>query len=904
MGYFIDNTSIIWYHFIVYLYFHKKKVLLVFKSILSLFMAFVIFLSSGISSLFSNEKSLRVVVPENWEMQLGDSRTLECVFGNEITDRVISWSSSDMDIASVDEWGRVTALGEGTATITAVAGSVNDSVTLNVTSTPTKIKNNKIKIDYGREAVPLSDNLQKVVTRYPSGSSEVPADVLDSKKYAEHQTVTTADGAVWEITDYGVLRTDKNASADRDREQRFMGDRYFYSSDTTDRKVLAIFSDGEKGIWTVMEKGYTHIEMVSMSGEEKAVLMSDDTQKNVARHGLVSEAYRQNDGSWVPFSSDNDGLWTAMYGAGELMRYAIMRDDSSYSEKEIAAARNIAINSAEAVLMLHFISMRTGTADAYVRYRHNGKMPGDSVDRWLSAEALTEGGNYSYLSPSDSPAEAFEKAYAKLLITGKPNAIMNEGFNVITDPSSWKSTRDETNSDIAFAKQKRLLKGFVARSYWIEGDENFPLYDNIYWQVNDNNTATGVSTKSPSSEGYYLNNENLRGVNIDASGEIPERLWNSLVGKEKLVSDVIYKGDTSADELIGHAFMLKLMYDVLADEDPELKGIMLTAINNLAQHLVDNGYMLVDGSGQPTTWANFSRSSFSASSAVPMAPLHAMVVLSIFKVAAYMTGYEKWENEYRMAALDPAFEYAKVVSQQSDRMDAAIANVVGEAVSPLLSALLKLLSGTKLYNLINKIAANDSDLEMAMLGFYTLLQTETDEKILSYYKESLEAWWKMASSTENPLWYYIYQLAYPDKKIKDDYGNNILETASWALSRHPLSTVRYSASNTKRDDIAQLDLSALGIEMHDAPSYSLNGKGPAEMPENPEIIDYVKFLLSAGSIDWAVAAPDERAFHKYNENPYILNHWYQPTYLDGSTTYTLPYWMGRYHGLLTDNFVK
>lgn len=870
-----------------------------FKSIVSIIVSFAIFVSSGVASIFAKGESLRIVVPENWEMQTGDSRTLECVFGNKVTDRVIEWSVSPEDVASVDIWGRVTALKVGQATITATAGKLTDSVQLNVTSTPTKFNTGTTKTDYKKDGFDFVDNFQKIVTRYPLGSEEVPYTVRVINDYSKYQSVTTPDGAFWEITNYGVLRTDKNAPTERDREQRFMGDRYFYSADTTDGKVLAIFSDGDKGIWTVMANGYTHIEMVSMSGEEKAAEMSNTTQENVARRGYVANAYQQGNGTWWKDASDNDGLWTSMYGAGELMRYATLRDDPDASEEEIAAARKTAVQSAEAILMLHYISMRTGTIDAYVRYQENGKLPGDSVDRWFSAEALREGGNYSYLSPEESPASLFEKNYANLLFTGNTDKIMNKGMNTVVDPSSWTSTRDEANSNINYAKQKRLLEGFVARTYWLETEESYGLYDNIYWQVNEDNTATGVSTKSPDSEGYYLNNENLRGFVTDASGEIPERLWNSLVGENALKSDIIYKGDTSADELIGHTFIFKLMYDILADEDPELKELMVTAIDNLAQHLVDNGYMLVDGSGQHTTWSNFSRTSFNVSSSIPMAPLHTMVVLSVFKTAAYITGYEKWENEYRMAALDPAFEYAKVVSQESDRFLAAVTNVISEEVSPLLALPLKLLSGTQLYNLILRIACNDSDLEMAMLGFYTLFQTEDDKKILSYYKEGLEAWWDLAAYTENPLWYYIYQLAYPEKNIKDAYGNNILETASWSLSRHPVSTVRYRASNTNRDDITQLDLSPLGItDMWATPSYSLKGKGPAEVSENPGIIDYVKFVFSAIGIDWAVAAPDERSFHKYNENPYILNHNHSPNRMEGSTTYTLPYWLGRYHGML------
>lgn len=870
-----------------------------FKNFISLFMSLMIFISSGITGIFPKDESLRVVVPENWEMCIGDSRSLECVFSNSVTNRVIEWSVSDNTKASVDNFGRVTALNTGKVTINAKAGNLTDSVELNVVETPTLMSNKKIKIDYSKEAVAQVDNFQKIVTRFSKDSEEIPDFVKNTTDYTSHQSVTTKDGAKWEITNYGVLRTDENAPTERDREQRFMGDRYFYSSDTTDGKVLAIFGDGENGIWTVMDSGVTHIAMVKMSGDDKAVQMSNDSQENVARHGLVSEAYKSGD-SWAPFATDNDGLWTSMYGAGELMRYATLRDDPNATEEEIARAREIAISSSEAILMLHYISMRTGTTDAYVRYNYNGKMPGDSVDRWLSAEALIEGGNYSYLAPEDSPAEAFEKNYASLLYTGSTDKIMNNCLCTVVDPSSWANTRDEANRNVNFAKRPRLVEGFVARTYWIEGEESFPLYDNIYWQVNEDNTATGISTRSPSTPGYYLNNENLRGVIVDASGEIPERLWNNLVGKDALKSDVIYKGDTSADELVGHAFILKLMYDILADEDPELKALIVDAIDNLAGHLVDNGYMLVDGSGQPTTWANFSRTSFSISSSVPMAPLHAMVVLSIFKTASYITGYEKWENEYRLAALDPAYEYAKVVAQESERMNAAIANVIGEAVSPLLSLPLRLLSTTDLYKLVNKVVSNDSDLEMAMLGFYTLFQTETDEELLSYYRKSLDAWWEIASSTENPLWYFIYQLAYPDKTIKDAYGNNILETASWSLSRHPVSTIRYKASNANRDDIAQLDLSALGLDMHDLPTYSLKSKHqPAKIGENPEVMDYVKLILSASGIEWTVAAPDERSHHKYNENPYILEGYYQANMMDGSTTYTLPYWMGRYHGLLS-----
>lgn len=34
-------------------------------------------------------------------------------------------------------------------------------------------------------------------------------------------------------------------------------------------------------------------------------------------------------------------------------------------------------------------------------------------------------------------------------------------------------------------------------------------------------------------------------------------------------SDIIYKGDTSTDEVVGHIFIYKIAYDILDDNDPE-----------------------------------------------------------------------------------------------------------------------------------------------------------------------------------------------------------------------------------------------------------------------------------------------------------------------------------------------
>ncbi len=868
-----------------------KKILAV---ILTATMLLSLCLPASAGLFQKDEATLRLVVPENWEMTIGDSRSVDIVADG--TSNYAQWSVDPADVASVDEYGRVTALKEGKAVVTAQnKDGYTDSVELTVVKESTKFDNKKTKIDYQGESVAEVENLQKIVTRYALDSKDVPAEVKDSAKYADAQTATTADGAVWTITAYGVLRTDENAPTERDIEQRFMGDRYFYSNDTTDGKVLAIFADGDKGIWTAMAEGYTHIEMKEINGTDKAAMMSEETQKYVARRGMVSNAYLI-DGKWDPEESDNDGLWTAMYGAGELMRYAVLRDDPTATAEEIEAARKTATQSAEAVVLLTYISMRQGTTESYVRAQRNGEVTNYDLGKYYTNEALIPGGDYSQYVPFKSPADAFDQMYKKYMRFGVQSYIQSEDNLALGNPESWVDTTDADES-LVFAKRTRLLEGFWSRTYSFK-DEKFDYDGYAYWSHNGDGTATGKSTKKNSDgSDYLLHNENYRGLVIDASGEVPERLWNNLIGADKKVEDIFYKGDTSADEIIGHLFIYKLAYDILGEEDPELAELIVNAVEKFAQHIVDNSYCLVDGSGQPTTWGKFSRTYLHNGQVLGGAPLQTSVLLCLFKLAAYLTGEQKWEDEYRMAALDEQYQYAEIMTQNQERYNMAILEYAN-SVSEILGFILRPLVGSKTFNALYRMILNYSDEEMAMLAYYLLFQMEDDEELLAYYEEGLNDWWYSMSFSENPLWYYIYQLAYPNETKTDYYGNNLVDTAAWALSRHPIDTRRYGASNSERDDVWELDLDDVGIGGTSELSFDPNGYKPLFWNSDNNILKLIGMIFGLNNFEWAVAPFDERSMHKYNGSTYEMDNNYNPGEMEGSTTYSLPYWMGRYHGML------
>jgi len=66
------------------------------------------------------------------EIIVGNNETLTAtVAPDDATDKTVTWTTSDESIATVDENGKVTAVAEGTATITAIAGDKTATCTVN-----------------------------------------------------------------------------------------------------------------------------------------------------------------------------------------------------------------------------------------------------------------------------------------------------------------------------------------------------------------------------------------------------------------------------------------------------------------------------------------------------------------------------------------------------------------------------------------------------------------------------------------------------------------------------------------------------------------------------------------------------------------------------------------------------
>src|SRR5262249_35717578 len=139
----------------------------------------------------------------------------------------------------------------------------------------------------------------------------------DGLPYDDFTTMAAAEnGAVWFGTRVGAIRFDG-----RNWEYR-QGRRWL-----PDDEVRAIASGPSADVWIATAKGVSHIERRITTLADKARFFESEIDQRHRRtpYGYVLEVQLARPGDaaeWTQHDSDNDGLWTAMYGAGECFAFA------------------------------------------------------------------------------------------------------------------------------------------------------------------------------------------------------------------------------------------------------------------------------------------------------------------------------------------------------------------------------------------------------------------------------------------------------------------------------------------------------------------------------------------------------------------------------------------------------
>ena len=139
---------------------------------------------------------------------------------------------------------------------------------------------------------------------------------------------------------------------------------------------------------------------------------------------------------------------------------------------------------------------------------------------------------------------------------------------------------------------------------------------------------------------------------------------------------------------MGHFFLYGVATDLLPD--PALKKRIAETAARIMDHIIDHGYYLIDVTGQPTTWGQWSQTYFQQEPSD--SALNSMELLSFLKTTAHITGNARYATEYKKW-LD--LGYAQRATRYKELRE----------------------------------EVNYSDEELAMLSFYNLFRYETDEEL-------------------------------------------------------------------------------------------------------------------------------------------------------------------------------
>jgi hexosaminidase len=305
-----------------------------------------------------------------------------------------------------------------------------------------------------------------------------------------------------------------------------------------------------------------------------------------------------------------------------------------------------------------------------------------------------------------------------------------------------------------------------------------------------------------------------------------------------------WKTDTSSDELDGHFFFYGVYHDLVARGDGE-RAEVADVVRGIIDHLLTHDWALVDIDGTPTRWAQFGPRELNRSlDWWEGRGLNSLSLLSYLAVAAHVTG----DDRYREVARRLVAEHGYANNVMVPKITAGVGG------------------------------GNQSDDEMAMMGYYHLVRLERDPRLRQAWQRSLHDYWQLERPERNPLFNVIAAVCLRDGSFTDPYGTTALglDPVDWlpdtidTLRRFPLDLVDWRLENSHRHDVTFL---------------------PRQVRSD-----------ASGEVgvlrDGKVLPVDERTVFHWNHDPYRLDSGGDGRRLADGTSFLLPYHLARYHRII------
>ncbi len=278
--------------------------------------------------------------------------------------------------------------------------------------------------------------------------------------------------------------------------------------------------------------------------------------------------------------------------------------------------------------------------------------------------------------------------------------------------------------------------------------------------------------------------------NERAQMSVPQRNWI----QSPVDADMLYKGDTSSDEIDGHYLAWYVYYELVADE--EEKRAIANVCHAVTSHILDNNYTLVGANGKRTSWGVWT--------------------------PELLNNDPQWKNERGLNSLE-MLSHLRVAMRLSpcERFAAAYQTLIKE-------------HGYALNTIRQKVLPpegdnNHSDDELAACAYYPLLMLETDPMLRQLYLLSLEQTQSILRPERSPFYNIIYT-ACAGKPCDVDAITEWLQDA-------PLDLRDWKMENSHRPDVVFApDLDRFGKRQLTTP-LPPGERGVTKWNENPYLAD-------------------------------------------------------------------
>ena len=271
-------------------------------------------------------------------------------------------------------------------------------------------------------------------------------------------------------------------------------------------------------------------------------------------------------------------------------------------------------------------------------------------------------------------------------------------------------------------------------------------------------------------------------------------------------------------------------------DDPDLKQRAIKLIDDMVGYMVANNYTLVDVDGKPSLWGRWNPE-----------------FINRFPT---MVGDRKVYSSNLIAFLQAAYKFTGKEIYQEKALDLIKNHGYLENLARPFSEIGSAPADADEWTKMLSQEWNHSDDEMYFLAYWGLYPYALNDSLKDVYKEAIKDHWEFERPEKNSLWNFTYAMT-----GAEDFD---LEESVWHLKEFPLDMIEFETENSHRKDIVQIE-----------PGFW-------------------------GQTTTEVLPPDERPELKHNRSLFKLDAPDRKSELSAGDTYLLPYWMGRYLGVISE----